>query len=358
MANLEHVRVVAAGERSIAEWRSEQPDSQLDLSGADLSRADLRSANLSDANLHNAVLRWADLSGADLRGADLSEANLNNANLSWANLSGANLSSASVFQADFSSANLSEAIFSGVYLFRTNLSEADLTGVCFTGVRLQDSCFGNVDLSVASGLTDVLHGGPCTIGFDTLYKSQGKIPEEFLRGCGVPDALIAYLPALIRGMEPIQFYSCFISYSHTDEEFCKRLHSRMRDAKLSVWYAPEDMPGGKKLHEEIDSAIRLHEKLLLVISDQSMKSEWVATEIYKARQREMKEGKQVLFPIRLVPFEKIRAWEKFDADTGKDMAREIREYFVPDFTQWKDHDAFENAFSRLLSDLKKSTESP
>jgi hypothetical protein len=35
----------------------------------------------------------------------------------------------------------------------------------------------------------------------------------------------------------------------------------------------------------------------------------------------------MLFPVRLVDFEKLRQWECFDADTGKDLARKIREYF-------------------------------
>jgi hypothetical protein len=64
------------------------------------------------------------------------------------------------------------------------------------------------------------------------------------------------------------------------------------------------------------------------------------------------EGKRKLFPIRLVDFEAIRAWGCFDADSAKDLAVEIREYFIPDFTNWKDHDAFETAFARLLRDLK------
>ena len=37
---------------------------------------------------------------------------------------------------------------------------------------------------------------------------------------------------------------------------------------------------------------------------------------------------------------------------GKDMAREIREYFIPDFSNWKDHDAFEAAYQRLMEDFK------
>ncbi len=52
-------------------------------------------------------------------------------------------------------------------------------------------------------------------------------------------------------------------------------------------------------------------------------------------------------------FETLRNWERFDADSGKDLAVEVREYYIPDFSQWKDHDAFEVAFNRLLRDLKQ-----
>jgi hypothetical protein len=57
----------------------------------------------------------------------------------------------------------------------------------------------------------------------------------------------------------------------------------------------------------------------------------------------------------LVPFERIREWRAFDADIGKDPAREIREYFIPDFSNWKDHDSYQKAFARLLRDLKAET---
>jgi hypothetical protein len=146
--------------------------------------------------------------------------------------------------------------------------------------------------------------------------------------------------------------SCFISYSHKDEDFAQRLHARMQHKGLRVWYAPEDMKAGRKIHEQIDSAIRVHDKLLLVLSVASMASEWVATEVYHARQREKREGRQVLFPIALCPHEKIRSWSSFDADTGKHMAREVREYLIPDFSNWKDHDSFEKAFERLMRDMK------
>jgi hypothetical protein len=196
------------------------------------------------------------------------------------------------------------------------------------------------------GLESIQHEGPSTVGVDTLILSRRRIPEAFLRGCGVPEALIAYLPSLISGMEPIQFDSCFISYSTRDQDFAERLHSRLRDRGLRVWFAPEDVQGGKKLHEQIDEAIRYHDRLLLVLSPESMASESVRTEIRNARKAEIREGRRKLFPIRLVDFEAIRDWECFDADSGKDPGVEIREYFIPDFSDWKDHDAFEAASVR------------
>ena len=52
------------------------------------------------------------------------------------------------------------------------------------------------------------------------------------------------------------------------------------------------------------------------------------------------------------PFNRIKDWKLFDADRGLDSAREIREYFIPDFSNWKDHDSYTRAFERLLRDLK------
>ena len=126
----------------------------------------------------------------------------------------------------------------------------------------------------------------------------------------------------------------------------------MLDEKLRVWLAPEDIKSGQKIHEQMERAIQLHDRLLIVLSEQSMQSEWVMTEIRKARKAEIKEKRRKLFPLRLVDFERVKDWECFDADIGKDLAVELREYFMPDFSNWKEHDSFEKGFSRLLRDLK------
>ena len=83
-----------------------------------------------------------------------------------------------------------------------------------------------------------------------------------------------------------------------------------------------------------------------------MCSEWVRTEIRNARKSEVRDGVQKLFPIRIVEFNALRYWECFDGDIGKDSAVEIREYFIPDFSNWRDESAFNIAFQRLLRDLR------
>ena len=350
----EALKLLKGGEEGIREWNDRRRAHE---AIPNLIRADLTGANLIQSDLTGATLIQSNLSGADLSGANLGDANLFPSNLSGANLSGANLSGA-----NFGGTLLGGAKFSGVGLRGAKLSGVDLTGaklidVDLTGADLGDALcgatiFADVDLSEVRGLDSIRHRGPSTIGIDTLFLSKGKIPEGFLRGCGVPDALIVQQRALVGAMEPIQFYSCFISYSTKNQDFAERLHSKMRDMGLRVWFAPEDVQGGKKLHEQIDEAIRVYDKLLLVLSPESMNSEWVRTEIRKARKAEIKEGKRKLFPIRLVDFNKIREWECFDADSGKDLGVEIREFFIPDFSNWKGHDSFEAAFARLLKDLK------
>jgi hypothetical protein len=56
--------------------------------------------------------------------------------------------------------------------------------------------------------------------------------------------------------------------------------------------------------------------------------------------------------------QEAREWRCFDVNTRKDSAREIREYFIPDFSQWKHHDSYQKAFGRLLKDLQTDAAKP
>jgi hypothetical protein len=215
-----------------------------------------------------------------------------------------------------------------------------------------NTIFADINLSLAKGLETVKHRGPSTIGFNTIQRSRGKIPDVFLRGAGVSDEFIAVIRAMGGA---IQFYSCFISYSSKDQLFAERLYADLQAKGVRCWFAPHDVQGGKKLHEQIDDAIRVHERLLLILSPESIHSEWVKTEIAKARKREVIEKRRMLFPVRLkISYKELQEWECFDADTGKDSAREIREYYIPDFSQWERPEKFKEEFEKLVRDLKKA----
>ncbi|SPE40119.1 Pentapeptide repeat protein [Candidatus Sulfotelmatobacter sp. SbA7] len=280
MANSEHVERLKFGVEEWNSWRRDHLETVPELKDADFSGANLTGANLLFADFRRSLLSSTNFSGTELAGADLT----------------------------------------GADCFGANFSRSTLSGADFTGALLEGTVFGDVDLSDVEGLENVLHEGPCTVGIDTIYRSKGKIPESFLRGTGVPDDFITYAKSLITN--PIEFYSCFISYSTKDQEFADRLHADLQSKGVRCWFARHDAKGGRKLHEQIDEAIRLHDKLLLILSPHSIESEWVKTEIAKARRREVRDRRRVLFPIRLAPFETLRDWECFDADTGKHSLRD------------------------------------
>jgi len=288
MANSEHLAKLHEGVQAWNEWRSNHSEVIPNLEDAQLQRLDLNGANLSGS-----LLRGANFAEATLRGANLSDANLTQAGLGLCNLT---------------EANLARANLKGAFLDWAVLSSVLIDGADLTGAYLFFTIFANTDLSATKGLDAIQHEGPCFIDMDTVYQSHGRIPSRFLRGAGVPENFIEYMPSLV-APGAIQFYSCFISYSTKDQEFADRLYADLQNKGVRCWFAPEDVQGGKKLHEQIDEAIRRYERLLLILSPNSMSSEWVKTEIRKARKRERTEKKRVLFPVRLVSYDALRDWE-------------------------------------------------
>jgi hypothetical protein len=334
MANRKHLAILRQGAEVWNRWREEHPRVQVDLRGADLSEAglsiaDLTGANLSGAELGEADLREVDLIGADLRGAELGEADLREVAL---------------FSADLTFADLRGAELGGADLTFAELHGADLRGADFTEAIVWSTVFRDLDLSLVKGLETVRHHGPSTIDIATIYKSGGNIPEAFLRGCGVPDNFIEYVGSLAG--KAFEYYSCFISYSSKDDAFAQRLHNDLQGNGVRCWFAPEDMKIGDKIRVRIDESIRLHDKLMIVLSEQSINSAWVEAEVETALEEEDKRKQTVLFPIRL---------DEAVMQTGQAWAAHIRRTrHIGDFTEWEQHRSYQQAFTRLLRDLKAS----
>ena len=197
------------------------------------------------------------------------------------------------------------------------------------------------DLRNAKGLESCIHKGPSTIDHRTL-RISGRLPLTFLRGCGLPDRLIDYLPSLLN--DPIQFHPCFISYSSKDQEFLERLHADLQNKGIRCWFAPEDMKIGNRIRRRIDEMIHVRERLLLILSENSVSSEWVEKEVATAFEKEGREKRVVLFPVRLDDAV-MQSYTGWAADIR-------RSRHIGDFSRWKNHNAYQKVLDRLVRDLR------
>jgi uncharacterized protein YjbI with pentapeptide repeats len=276
----------------------------------------------------------SDLIGIDLRQANLRGANLRGANLSKAVLSGAHLGDVSLVRANLNRADLRRAD-----LRRTVLRGANLYGADLTEATLYETVFSNVDLTGVIGLETCQHKGPSVIDHRTLQLSS-PLPLRFLRGVGLPDQLIDYLPSLFD--RAVQYYSCFISYSAKDQSFADRIHADLQNKGVRCWFAPHDLPIGAKILDGIDEAIRLRDKMLLILSTDAIESDWVENEVTTAFEEERKRGRTVLFPIRL---------DDEVMMTKEAWAAQLRARHIGDFRHWKEHEDYKRSFERILRDL-------
>jgi len=347
MANPEHVEIARRGAIAIAEWQKANIEVPFDLRGADLQRARLRgsnlsSANMAGANLRKAELQFVNLSGANLIGADLDMAKLYSASFvrtrltNGATLRRADLSFAKLFETDLQEADLSEALLNRAVFVRCNMESVNMTSV-----NCRYSTFAEMDLSNVRFLETVKHSAPSSIGIDTLCRSNGEIPEEFLRGCGVPDELIEFSRSLIA--KPFQFYTCFISFTDADDAFSKGLYDDLQAKGIRCWRWKEDAKWGSTLIREVDQAIRHYDKLIVIVSKNSLKAEPVIREIERALQKEQRERKEVLFPIRLD--DSIFKWEH-------ELQVDITRKNIGDFRNWSNPAEYKEALDRLVKDLR------
>jgi len=341
MANQEHLELITQGTSAWNQWRQQhkrgRPDLRdsnlhgLNLSGANLTQTDFNRSNLRNVNFSDADLRDADLGDADLMYADMTRTDLRNANLSGSDISGA------------------------------NLTLARLKGTEFTNGWVGATTFANTDLSSARGIDTLKHFAPSTIGVDTLSLSVGTLPEAFLRGCGMSDWQIEvaklYNPTLsseqlkgifdriehVRSTCPIQQRNVFISYSHGDREFVDALERQLKSNHIVYWRDIHDAPAGP-LGQILEQAMRRNPTVLLVLSHNSIHSDWVEFEAQSARELEKELDRHVLCPIAL-----DHSWET--SQWSPILRNQIRKYNVLDFSGWRSTQILQEQFDRLMRGL-------
>ncbi len=369
MANEAQLAILKQGVDVWNKWREENRRAKINLNYAGLRGANLRGYNLREVNLDRADLNKADLSEANIMGAHLSDANLRKTNFARANLSlreailrEVNLTGADLSQANLTSANLREANLRDTNLIRTNFLEANLIGTIFSDAVMFGTIFANSYLNHAIGLESVHHLGPSNISTNAFGYSEGKIPEVFLRGCGLSDWEVEivklYNPNLsneernkilyrandLTVDQVLQISPLFVSYSHADREFVDRLGDDLTEKGVRFWRDIYDMKSGR-IEKQIDRAIRQNPTVLLVLSKNSLSSDWVEHEVRTARGLEKEMDHDVLCPITLDD-----SWK--DSHWPKRVMEQIMEYNILDFSDWKDESKFGNTFSKLIDGLE------
>ena len=293
MANPKHLKILKQGVEVWNRWREENPAIIPSLASARLEAADLKGANFRGADLRGARLRDANLVCADFRGASL---------------------------------------------VRSDLSNADLDRSFMGYTEL-----GDIDLSGARYLERIHHSSNSTIGVDALYRSHGEIPEIFLRGVGLPEDFIRSTRGLFG--KTSGFYSSFISYSHANSPIAHRLHDQLQSRGVRCWLDEHDLKPGDRILDNVNEAIRLHDKILLCCSEASLESWWVKDEIRKAMERERAENRDIIIPLMA---------DRYLLDGWEDgLAADLRSRLAADFTGWeRDNAKFEEQFERVVQALR------
>jgi hypothetical protein len=212
-----------------------------------------------------------------------------------------------------------------------------------SGTTMLFTRFNDVDLTGCVGLDAVTHKAPSSIGIETIERSRGLIPESFLRGCGLSDLEIEFAKLYrenltseaisdityriheLRGVGPIQWRAVFISYSRSDSAFVDQLETLLNEHGIRFWRDIHDLKAGR-IETQIDRAIRLNPVVILVLSQNSVESDWVEYEASKARDLEKELKRDVLCPVALDDAWKSCRWPG-------PLRRQIENYNILDFSR-------------------------
>lgn len=124
--------------------------------------------------------------------------------------------------------------------------------------------------------------------------------------------------------------SIFLSHSWNDKFFARKLAERLREYGIKVWIDEAEIRVGDSIIRKISDAIKETDYVAVILSHNSVNSEWVQKELALAISREIAEEKIKVLPILL---------EKCP------IPEYLKDKLYADFT---DREKFDASFSKLL----------
>ena len=334
MPEREHIANLENGSKFWNEWRSSYHGT-VDLSYSDLSKKNCEPLKAIRQRGKNLWKSWDNTPEEYYLYADFSEY--------------------SIKDVDFRGANLDGASFRDAKLLDVNFENADLKNVCFGNTIII-----NCNFSYAKNLSTCIHYSPSLFDNRTILKT-GILPIEFLRGCGLSeweiqvyqlykqninnDELndILYKIYELRANKAIQINPLFISYSHYDHKFVDELENVLIEKGIRFWRDIHYLKSGR-LEKQIDRAIRHNPIFILVLSKNSIESDWVQHEVRIARSLEKELNRDVLCPISLDNSWKNCTWPQ-------KLLEQITEYNIMDFSEWRDKYIFREKMNSLIDGI-------
>jgi len=105
----------------------------------------------------------------------------------------------------------------------------------------------------------------------------------------------------------------------------------------------QDARTGRPLIRELDQAIKLYDKVVVILSKASLGASGVLDEIERAVDRESRAEEDVLFPIRLD--DAVFSWEHH-------RRTNLTQRTIADFTSSQDQKSYRVALQKLVNDLR------
>lgn len=372
MAEGKHRAVLLEGVRNWNTWRAEHPDIKPDLRGLNLREEEFRGprgrfyfdfdtalADYDGFDFSNTNLKFADLSFCRFKDADFTNALLQEAKCSNSDFSSCCFYSAKLNRTDFTDSKMDSASLEMSTLSQTILESVSLMRTDFSNSRLFRTVFGYVDMSQVIGLSSARFQLRCLVDLITVRLSETD-RDIFLKGAGYPDwaievnrlaeptntdsnnADVGNDLVQKRIGQPIQIADLFLSHSHGDSAAVDAIQDELNSRGIRSWRYTHDATSGPLERVVFDAmANRI---VLLVLSENSVESDWVEYEARLARQFAKDQRRNVLCPIALDNAWKTCSWPER-------LRTQIEEYTILDFSSWENRTSFHAEIDRLIAGL-------